>query len=550
MSNGKSKTLVWGSLGMPGRGLGATASAEAPRPPRPQSATILSGAVAPKAVAPEAVAPKPIAPEAVAPKAIALADVTLLAVDDGPTTTTPAISENHFEGAATLHAAELVPAYVEPQAAVAPPLRPIAGTIDMRAASTDVGMHDTVHADSGTAGASVRIVTSNETTSGSASIRSAMRTTVLPRLERVGEVPTLVLDGKARYEQSRKLGEGGMGEVIHANDNDIGRPVAVKRLRSEVASPATLARFVEEIRTVGKLEHPNIIPIHDVGLDGPGEYYFVMKYVDGETLESIIERLAAGDPTYHRRYGFEARVQIFRGILEAVAFAHSKGILHRDIKPANVMVGAYGEVILMDWGIAKHMGTGIEPTAPAEAANGSPPKEGRRGRAFETQVGALVGTPAYMSPEQARGEPLDARSDVYSLSVLFHELLSLGHYLDGKTTLEGVIAGVSKDEVPHAGSTNHAHQAVVPMDLSWYTKAGTSKDPQKRYPSVQAMLDRLDRRAQGDIPIECPCTLVKAANGRWSRFVDRHPFVIVAMLAGLVIGIAFGAIRMGMNGHG
>ena len=111
-------------------------------------------------------------------------------------------------------------------------------------------------------------------------------------------------------------------------------------------SPEALARFVEEIRTTGGLEHPNIVPIHDVGLDEKGRYYFIMKYVDGETLESILARLRAGDRETHARYGFERRVEIFKGVLEAIAYAHARGYIHRDIKPANIMVGAFGEVLV------------------------------------------------------------------------------------------------------------------------------------------------------------------------------------------------------------
>ena len=154
------------------------------------------------------------------------------------------------------------------------------------------------------------------TTGGSGSVRS----TVLPRMELIGAVPTLVAPGKRRFDLVRQLGIGGLSEVIGAEDDDIGRKVALKKLRSDMKSAATLARFVEEIRTVGKLEHPNIIPIHDVGVDEAGDYYFVMKYVDGETLESVIEKLVAGDAVYHRRFTVARRVQIFMDVLEAVAF--------------------------------------------------------------------------------------------------------------------------------------------------------------------------------------------------------------------------------------
>jgi len=290
----------------------------------------------------------------------------------------------------------------------------------------------------------------------------AVRSTVLPRVEIVGTVPTLVAQGQRRFSLVRQLGVGGLGEVIGAEDNDIGRKVALKKLRPDMKSDATLARFVEEIRTVGKLEHPNIIPIHDVGMDEAGDYYFVMKYVDGETLEAVIEKLVAGDAEYHRRYTSERRVQLFMGVLEAVAFAHSQGVIHRDIKPANIMVGPFGEVVLMDWGIAKTMRDGADDSL-------LPKMEGEgvgRKRLFETQIGTVIGTPAYMAPEQARGDKVDERTDVYALSVLFYELLTLDHYLAGHETLDAMIAGVLNVEPPMALMVKSPHQPSVSADLS------------------------------------------------------------------------------------
>jgi serine/threonine-protein kinase len=186
--------------------------------------------------------------------------------------------------------------------------------------------------------------------------RSLARSTVLPRVESTTGRLQIVTSDRHRYEELRMLGEGGMGEVLAARDNDIERTVAVKRLKPGVQAASTLARFVDEIRTVGRLEHPNIMPIHDVGVDEQGQYYFVMKYLDGETLENIIEKLRDGDPVYLRRYPFERRVELFVGILEAIAYAHGHHIIHRDIKPANIMVGPYGEVMVMDWGLAKPIG--------------------------------------------------------------------------------------------------------------------------------------------------------------------------------------------------
>jgi eukaryotic-like serine/threonine-protein kinase len=386
---------------------------------------------------------------------------------------------------------------------------------------------------------------SDVATGSSSSSITLTRSTVLPRLEMVGAEPRLVLGGQRRYDTVRRLGEGGFGEVLGARDNDIGREVAVKRLHPEMRSPGVLARFAEEVRTIGSLEHPNIVPIHDVGVEDNGDYYFVMKYVAGETMESIIDKLAAGDRNAHARFGIERRVQIFLAVLEAVAFAHSKGILHRDIKPANVMVGAYGEVMLMDWGIAKRLrepSPGPElptlPTHPRAAAETSG-KSAPRGPLFQTRSGELIGTPAYMSPEQSRGEPIDERSDIYALSVLFFELLALRHPLADKTTLPAMLHAISHEPAPLAGLASHPHQASISMDLSWFVRKGLEKDPAGRYATVAEMITRLERRAEGLIPVQCPITFMKQTSNRFGRFIDRRPiFAMLVVLMGVAAVVA------------
>jgi serine/threonine protein kinase len=262
-----------------------------------------------------------------------------------------------------------------------------------------------------------------------------------------------------------------------------------------------------------------------------------MKYVDGETLESIIARLKSGDAEAHRRYGFEARVQIFRGLLEAVAFAHSRGVVHRDLKPANVMVGRFGEVLLMDFGIAKSIrgeGVGLDDTTIERAVQ----KSGDTSRFARTQIGAIIGTPFYMSPEQARGEPVDERSDVYSLAVLLHELLCLTHYLEGRVALDDVLAGVANQPLQLLKMTKSPHQPVVPMDLRWYLKKGMEKDRMRRYQSVREMIDRLDARADGRVPIQCHVTFTKRVNSVFTKLVERHPFVFTAAILVVVAGLA------------
>jgi serine/threonine protein kinase len=362
------------------------------------------------------------------------------------------------------------------------------------------------------------------------------RSTVLPRVEIVGETPRLVMQGKLRYEHRRRLGEGGLGEVIGARDNDIDRDVAVKRMRPETSSPAAIARFVEEVRTIGRLEHPSIVPIHDVGVDEGGELYFVMKYVEGDTLETVIEKLAAGDRDYHARYTVERRVQIVTALLEAVAYAHAKGVVHRDIKPANVMVGRYGEVVLMDWGIAKRLRSDEADPFAKTVLGSAHANHAKRGALFETVAGDIIGTPAYMSPEQARGEAVDTRSDLFSLAMLFHELLCLRHPYDEKKTLPAMLLAVINEPVPLTGLVFNSHQAPTPMDLTWFVRKGVAKDPAKRYQSAEEMLERLARRADGFVPVNCHVTFMRKMTTGATRFVDRHPIVATFVLAAALIG--------------
>jgi eukaryotic-like serine/threonine-protein kinase len=385
--------------------------------------------------------------------------------------------------------------------------------------------------------------------------RTTLRAT-LPKVKREGDdaIPVLAVDDRDRYQHQKELGAGGMGEVIKAVDNDIGRDVAVKRLFPDAnADPEAVERFVEEIRIVGQMEHPNIVPIHDVGVDGDGRYFFVMKYVEGETLESIIDKLKAGDPVYHARFGFAQRVAIFMGVLEAVHYAHSRGIVHRDIKPANVMVGPFGEVMLMDWGIAKRVGTPdpplltvakAEPAASdVDAAAGAKTMRSADPRVHPTQNGVLIGTPAYMAPEQAAGLTVDERSDIYSLCVVFHEFLGLGHYLADCANLGALLAGVMGRNAESLGHQPSEHQPPVPADLVHFVRRGLEKVPEDRFQTVGEMLVRLRARQDGDIPVECPVTFAKQGVNEVGRFVDRHPYAAMTALFAIPVtalgGIAY-----------
>jgi serine/threonine-protein kinase len=377
------------------------------------------------------------------------------------------------------------------------------------------------------------------------------RTSVLPRVDGDGARIRLVQEPKLRYEPLKLLGAGGMGEVMLVHDQDIARKVAVKRLLPDMGDPSLLARFVDEIRTVGRLEHPNIVPIHDVGVDEQGRYFFVMKYVEGETLEEIIRKLAAGDPDYHARFSFEMRAEIFVSILQALAYAHAHGVVHRDIKPANVMVGRFGEVVLMDWGIARPVASERDLAATAVDAtltDGSSRSSTPESRMFATRVGTLVGTPAYMAPEQARGQndQIDARSDVYSASALFAELLCLRHYLPPKTSVEAVLAAVKAEEVTRftLRAIRSPHQPRVPIELLRVCEVGLAKDPAERHASATAMIEELHRILEGRLNVRCVVTLQKRALREAGRMVDRSPRISLLAFMALLGALVFTGIEL------
>jgi eukaryotic-like serine/threonine-protein kinase len=208
--------------------------------------------------------------------------------------------------------------------------------------------------------------------------------------------------GPAGYQLGPVIGRGGMGEVLLAHDPDIGRDVALKRMKA--ATPDLIDRFLREARIQARLDHPAIVPVHEVGRDREGRPFFTMKRVTGTTLGQMLER------------GGESQQRLLRAFVEvclAIDFAHARGVIHRDLKPSNVMLGDYGEVYVLDWGIARVLGPS-EATDPTHAGQPS----------TETQVGTVLGTPGYMAPEQAVDSKVGPSADVYSLGKMLLDILS------------------------------------------------------------------------------------------------------------------------------
>jgi serine/threonine protein kinase len=375
------------------------------------------------------------------------------------------------------------------------------------------------------------------------------RTTVLPR--RASAADATVVDGRPRFQHLRTLGEGAQGRVELVRDNDIRRTVAVKHLLAGAESSEALSRFAEEIRVIGQLEHPGIVPVYDVDRGDDGQVYLVMKHLQGETMEQIIEHLRAGDAAYVGRYTPEYRVRIFLGVLDAIGYAHDRGVLHRDLKPANIMIGAHGEVTVVDWGIAKPF-----KKAPAKANDAVTiaPAFGasQDARLLETQTGAVAGTPLYMSPEQAAGlnDELDERSDLYTLCVVLYEWLVLLHPMRDKRSVAELFTALVLGDHSLEHLFDPAQSAGVPMEYMWIIRRGLVRDRERRYQSVKEFEAALKDVQDGRIPVQCHITWTKNRAQRFVHWIDRHPRLFTLLIRGarvLALVAAGGAVGLALS---
>jgi eukaryotic-like serine/threonine-protein kinase len=302
--------------------------------------------------------------------------------------------------------------------------------------------------------------------------------------------------GAFRYRMGELLGEGGMGQVHLCHDAVFGREVAIKMMLPELESqPSIRARFLREARVQGQLEHPGIVPVHEIGVSPQGATYFTMKRVRGMTLASVIEALASGDTDTEARFSLRKLLAAFVSVCLAVDFAHGRGVLHRDLKPSNVMLGAYGEVSVLDWGLAKpdtepasSVGPGSRPLV-SDASLGPLPAEA------QTALGDRLGTPGYMAPEYVLGGPATTQGDVFALGAILFEILALEPLYPRLGVAD--LAAAALDGADARVSTRCPARNVAP-ELEAICLRATAPAPPDRYHGARELSEAVERFLEGD----------------------------------------------------
>jgi tRNA A-37 threonylcarbamoyl transferase component Bud32/Tfp pilus assembly protein PilF len=343
-----------------------------------------------------------------------------------------------------------------------------------------------------------------------------------------------------RFRILRPHATGGLGQVSVALDSELRRQVALKEIRPEHAdNPAARARFLLEAEVTGQLEHPGVVPVYGLGSYPGGRPFYAMRFVQGDSLHDAIRQYHQGAPASGGQpLAFRRLLGRFVDVCNAAAYAHSKGVLHRDLKPGNVLLGPYGETLVVDWGLAKRVGSGqwTVGSTEEEVSQEPVPLLPTAHCALPTVEGQVLGTPAYMAPEQAAGavECLGPATDVYGLGA------TLYHLLTGRAPIEGNVAAdilprVRKGDFPRPRQV----KPEVPAALEAVCQKAMALRPEDRYASPRALGEELERWL-ADEPVQA---YPEPLPVRLRRQARRHPAALAAvaglLLAGLV-GLALG----------
>ncbi|HVS34769.1 MAG TPA: serine/threonine-protein kinase [Gemmataceae bacterium] len=337
-----------------------------------------------------------------------------------------------------------------------------------------------------------------------------------------------------RFDPQRHHASGGLGDVFVAVDQEVGREVALKRIKPTFADDADCrARFQREAEITGRLEHPGVVPLYGRGRDADGRPYYAMRFIRGRSLRSAIEDFykpenGKNDPG-GRAVAFRGLLQSFTAACNTVAYAHSRGIIHRDLKPDNIMLGPYGETLVVDWGLAKYVGRDERRRDVAEESIRPTPTPNGEG----TRVGAVVGTPAFMSPEQALGRPdVGPAGDVFSLGAMLYQLLT------GRPPYQGAMALVDAA----AGKFPRPRQVRrdVPRALEAVCLRATTFRPEERYQTAVDLARDVDRWL-ADEPTGAYREPWRVRAWRW---VKRHRTPTAATAAALLVAAVLGSVLL------
>ncbi len=338
------------------------------------------------------------------------------------------------------------------------------------------------------------------------------------------------------YALLGKVGEGSMGRVFVAKDHDLHRKVAFKQMSATYAKdPRLKTRFLNEVQITAQLDHPNIVPVYDLEVDGEGRFGYAMKLVEGRTLAQLLtERKAAYES---RQAGDESSaraelLEILLKVCDAISYAHNRSVVHRDLKPDNIMVGPFGEVYVMDWGLARLMGA-------AELGGAVLPSESGL-----TRVGDAVGTPAFMSPEQAQGKnvELDGRSDLYALGLILQQICTLQSVVEGKTVADVMLQAA----MGRRKALQHAHGAAIPPQLGAIIARACAPKRDARYPNVEAFAEDI-RRFLRSKPVS---VYREGVLSGIRRVLERNVVALVSLGFFIVLGaslVAILSLALGLN---
>ncbi|MFK7911291.1 MAG: protein kinase [Akkermansiaceae bacterium] len=350
-----------------------------------------------------------------------------------------------------------------------------------------------------------------------------------------------------RYSIAGELARGGMGAVLNAKDMNLRRDVAMKIVLDPLtAQDSQIARFVHEAQVTGQLEHPNIVPVHELGVDAEDKVYYTMKYIRGTNLGDILTGLPANDAETLELYPLPRLLNIFTKACDALAFAHSRGVIHRDLKPDNIMIGDYGEVLIVDWGLAKVLGE--DETKPTDGAAVESIQNNFGGDGSMTMDGSVMGTPAYMPPEQAEGDinSLGPAADVYSMGAILYAMLTLKAPVEGKTLdelLQKVRSGNIKAPETNKDPHPHCPDGKIPASLSSVAMKAMALDREDRYESVQTL--------QADVQAYLDGFATSAEDaGLWrliKLFIARNRAMVIAAVAAWAIITAVIAVAFVIN---